>query len=124
MIVGLEEVQCPDTASTLILARLLQSSGEFVKPGAVVHRTECVPIAFVGLLGNLGAAVQIGDAMPHPEPLQVALGMAFLGPEGFENLHVLGEGFDAIEVAHRGSGFAVTVLRISLCTVLYPAPAD
>src|SRR5712671_4650377 len=106
MIVGLEEVKSPDTPP-LILARLLQSSSEFAKPGAVVYRTEGVPITFIGSLGNLGAPVQIGYATPHLAPLQTAFGIAFIGPVGFENLHVLREGFDPKDIPYRGAGFAV-----------------
>ncbi len=68
MVIGLEEAQRADTPS-LTLARSLQISGEFAEPGAVVHRTEGVPIALVGFLGNLAAAVHIRHATPHRPPL-------------------------------------------------------
>jgi hypothetical protein len=66
MIAGLEEVKRADAAS-LIRARLLRVSGEFAKSGAVVHRTEGVPIALVGFLGNLAAPI---SARRHFIPLE------------------------------------------------------
>src|SRR5580704_337827 len=47
MIFGLEKVQRADPPS-LILTRPLKAAGEFAEPSAVVHRTESVPVAFVG----------------------------------------------------------------------------
>src|SRR5712691_11034947 len=113
MIVGLEEVECADTPS-LILTRLLQRSGEFAESGAVVNRTEGVPIALIRFLGDLAAAVHIGYTAPHDPPLQVVLGTAFCGPVGFENLRVWGQGFDAKQVAQRGAGFAITLQGIAV----------
>ena len=80
---------------------MFQVSGEFAKSGAVVDRTEGVPIALVRFLGNLAAAVHIGHTTPHDAPLQVILRTAFGGPESLENLDVLGEGFDAEQIAQR-----------------------
>src|ERR1035441_7587545 len=119
MIAGLEEVQRADTPS-LILARLLQSSGEFAEPGAVVHRTEGVAVTLIGFLRNLGTAVQIGHATPHSPPLQVVLRAPFVGSVDFENLHVLSQGFDAEQVAHRGAGFAITLQGIAVNAVFDP----
>ena len=122
MLVGLKEVQRADPPS-LILAGLLQSSGEFAEPRAVVYRTECVPVTLIGLLRNLGAAVHIGHATSHSPPPQVVVRAAFVGSVDFENLRVLREGFDAKQVAHRGTGFAVTLQRIAVNAVLDPVAA-
>ena len=119
MIVGLEGMKGADAAS-LILARLFQVSGEFAKSGAVIDRTEGVPIALVGFLGNLAPAVHIGYTTPHDAPLQVILRAALCGPESFENLYVLGESLDAKQIAQRGAGFAVTLQRIAVHAVFDP----
>src|ERR1022692_888474 len=116
MIVGRENVKRTNTA-LLVLARLLQSSGEFAEPGAVVHGTEGVPVTLIGFLRNLGSAVHIGDATPHSPPLQVILRAAFVGSVDFENLHVLSKGFDAEQVAHWGASFAVTLQGIAVNAV-------
>src|ERR1039458_1291790 len=97
MVVGLEEVKRTD-APALILARLLQSSGEFAEAGAVVHRTEGIPITLIGFLRNFSAPVHVGHAAPHSAPLQVVLRAAFCGPVGFEHFYVLGEGLFAKQV--------------------------
>ena len=106
MIFGLEKVQRADPPS-LILTRPLKAAGEFAEPSAVVHRTESVPVAFVGFLGNLGAPVQIGHSPAHRPPLEVVFGAAFFGPKGLEDFDVLGQGFDPIEVSHGSTGFAI-----------------
>src|ERR1022692_1162288 len=110
-------------APALILARLLQSSGEFAEAGAVVHRTEGIPITLIGFLRNFSAPVHVGHAAPHSAPLQVVLRAAFCGPVGFEHFYVLGEGLDAKQVAHGSAGFAVTLQGIAVDTVFDPVPA-
>jgi hypothetical protein len=82
VIVSLEEVQCADTPSP-ILAGLLQSSGEFAEPGAVVHCTEGVPVTLIGFLRNLGAAVHIGHATTHSALLYVGI---FVRRDDFKQL--------------------------------------
>src|ERR1017187_2102310 len=104
MVVGLEEVYRTD-APALILARLLQSSGEFAEAGAVVHRTEGIPITLIGFLRNFSAPVHVGHRA------------SFCAPVGFEHFYVLGEGLDAKQVAHGSAGFAVTLQGIAVDTV-------
>ena len=122
MIVGLEQVKRADTAA-LILARLFQVSGEFAKSGAVVYRAESIPIALVGFLGDLAAAVQIGHTPPHDPPSQVLLGAAFCLPVRFENSHVLSKRFDAKQVAYRSGGFAISLQGIAVDAVFDPVSA-
>ena len=115
IVVGLEEVKRADTPS-LILARLFQVSGEFVKSGAVVNRTEGVPITLIGFLET--SQRRCISATPRRMIRhQVILRAAFRGPVGFEDFRVLGERFDAKQVAPRGAGFAVTFQGIAVNAV-------
>src|SRR5262249_21336456 len=84
---GTDPFAPPEDGSAYATDQLSKGSGG-------IDRRECVEVAFVASLGDLGPAMQIRDALAHGSPSAIILIPTFPRPENLEGMGGIDRGFD------------------------------
>ncbi|PYY12292.1 MAG: hypothetical protein DMG69_01735 [Acidobacteria bacterium] len=86
---------------------MFQSLEQFVERGGVVDGGESIEIARGGFMGNLGSAVEVGNAPAEPTPGHAAFAVALLAPVDAEVVAVVDGGLGTQDAAFGSVGLVV-----------------
>ncbi len=103
------------SANALVVVEdgLTDAANQLAERNGGIYRGKCVEVAFVGSLGNFGAAVEVGDAFAHGEPVFGSRWIRFGMAKDFEGVGMVDGGFHAQD----GALFVVELNGVETCAV-------
>src|SRR5215467_6041015 len=98
----------------------MEPTDKLIQSGAVVGLGQGIQIALVHFLRNLGAAIQISNALAHPLPCQRPFGMALHATIDSEIFGIVHGHFCPQNAALWGISLVVEFDRVAVVAVLDP----